>query len=140
MAVVFDLGQFDGKQVIAVDGQFSFVYGTSASSPTFGSIITLINDKLLSKGKSTTGSINLVLYANPQVLNNITEGADLGYGTGGFNATTGWDPVAGLGTLNYPMMLSLFEGPQQSLVEMRTWLFILVRVISVEGSKHLDGC
>ena len=109
MAVVFDLGQSDGKQVIAVDGQFGFVYGTSASSPTFGSIITLINDKLLSKGRSTVGFINPVLYANSQVLNDITEGADLGCGAGGLNATTGWDPVTGLGTLNYPMMLSLFE-------------------------------
>jgi tripeptidyl-peptidase-1 len=112
MAVVFDLGQSDGKQVIAVDGQFGLVYGTSASSPAFGSIITLINDKLLSKSKSTVGFIDSVLYANPQVLNDITEGANPGCGTDSFNATTGWDPVTGLGTLNCPMMLSLFEGLQ----------------------------
>ncbi|OCK90661.1 subtilisin-like protein, partial [Cenococcum geophilum 1.58] len=80
--------------VIAVDGQFGLVYGTSASSPAFGSIITLINDKLLSKGKSTVGFINPVLYANPQVLNGTIEGANPGCGTDRFNATTGWDLVA----------------------------------------------
>jgi len=72
----------------------------------------LINDKLLSDGKSTIGFINPVLYADPQVLNDITEGANLGCGTDSFNATTGWDLVTGLGMPDYPMMLSLFEGLQ----------------------------
>ena len=43
---------------IAVDGEFSLVYGTSASSPVFGSIITLINDARIAIGKPPVGFIN----------------------------------------------------------------------------------
>lgn len=105
-----DISVNGANYVIAVDGQFRLVYGTSASTPTFGSIITLINDGRLSKNKSTVGFINPVLYANPKALNDITEGANPGCGTAGFSATAGWDPVTGLGTPNYPKMLNLFEG------------------------------
>ena len=43
---------------IAVDGNFSLVFGTSASAPVFGSIITLVNDARLAVGKSSVGFIN----------------------------------------------------------------------------------
>ncbi len=36
-------------------------------------------------------------YANPHVLNDVTEGSNPGCGTPGFSAGTGWDPVSGLG-------------------------------------------
>lgn len=55
--------------VIAIDGEFSYVYGTSASSPTFGSVLTLINAARLDVGKSSIGFINPVLYAEPGILN-----------------------------------------------------------------------
>ena len=47
--------------VTAIDGTFFLVYGTSASSPVVGSIITLINDARLFEGKSPVGFINPVL-------------------------------------------------------------------------------
>lgn len=94
--------------MIAIDGEFGLVYGTSASSPTFGSIITLINQARLSVGKSSVGFLNPTLYANPGVLNDITQGDNPGCGTSGFSATTGWDPVTGLGTPNFPKLLKLF--------------------------------
>ena len=87
---------------------FGLVYGTSASSPVTGSILTLINEARYNAGKTSIGFINPVLYANPQVLNDITEGGNQGCGTAGFEATTGWDPVTGLGTPNYPKMKALF--------------------------------
>ena len=92
--------------VIAINGNFSYVYGTSASSPTFGSIITLINSARLSVGKSSVGFINPALYANPGVLNDIVGGGNQGCGTPGFTAVSGWDPVTGLGTPNFPKMLA----------------------------------
>jgi tripeptidyl-peptidase-1 len=49
-----------------------------------------------------------VQYANPQVLHDITQGDNPGCNTNGFSASTGWDPVTGLGTPNYPAMLDLF--------------------------------
>jgi len=45
----------------AVDGEFGLVYGTSASAPVFGSIITLINDARLAIGKRPVGFINPIV-------------------------------------------------------------------------------
>ena len=92
--------------VIAIDGVFSYVYGTSASTPTFGSVITLLNAARLDVGKSTVGFINPVLYANPGMMNDITSGGNQGCGTPGFTAVKGWDPVTGLGTPNFPKMVA----------------------------------
>ncbi|KAH7346722.1 peptidase S8/S53 domain-containing protein [Rhexocercosporidium sp. MPI-PUGE-AT-0058] len=96
--------------VIAVDGNFSYVYGTSASAPTFGSIVTLINGARLAIGKSSVGFMNPALYAHPGVLNDITSGGNQGCGTPGFTSVKGWDPVTGLGTPNFPRMLALYLG------------------------------
>lgn len=71
-----------------------------------------------------------MLYSNPQVLNDITNGSNPNCGTAGFSAVSGyvssflevntseelanimmccrWDPVTGLGTPNYPKLLELF--------------------------------
>ncbi|EMC93369.1 hypothetical protein BAUCODRAFT_113640 [Baudoinia panamericana UAMH 10762] len=105
-----DVSANGANYVIAIDGNFSLVYGTSASSPTFGSILTLINQERLNIGKSSVGFINPTLYANPWVMNDITEGGNQGCGTPGFSAEPGWDPVTGLGTPNYPKMSALFLG------------------------------
>lgn len=94
--------------MIAIDGNFSLVYGTSASSPTTGSILTLINQARYDVGKSSIGFINPTIYAHPYVLNDITQGGNQGCGTAGFESAPGWDPVTGLGTPNYPKMLALF--------------------------------
>lgn len=89
-------------------GEFGLVYGTSASSPTFGSVITLINGERYNAGKSSVGFLNPTLYANSSVLNDITQGNNPGCATSGFAAQPGWDPVTGLGTPNYPKLLELF--------------------------------
>jgi tripeptidyl-peptidase-1 len=96
--------------VVAVNGQFSLAFGTSASCPTFASLVNMINAKRLNAKKSPVGFLNPTLYANPQVLTDITIGGNQGYGTKGFTAVPGWDPVTGLGTPNFPAMLDLFMG------------------------------
>ncbi|KAH8821627.1 peptidase S8/S53 domain-containing protein [Xylogone sp. PMI_703] len=88
--------------------EFGLSGGTSASTPIFASIVNLINEERLAIGKKPVGFLNPVLYANPGVLNDITNGTNPGCGTVGFSAVKGWDPVTGLGTPNYPKMLSLF--------------------------------
>jgi tripeptidyl-peptidase-1 len=40
--------------------------------------------------------------------NDITNGTNPGCGTLGFNATKGWDPVTGLGTPRFPILLAKF--------------------------------
>ncbi|KAK3940912.1 peptidase S8/S53 domain-containing protein [Diplogelasinospora grovesii] len=103
-----DVSANGANYVVAIDGGFSLVYGTSASSPTFGSVVTLINEARLNIGKKPVGFLNPALYAHPWVMNDVTQGTNPGCGTPGFNATAGWDPVTGLGTPNYLKMLGLF--------------------------------
>lgn len=88
-----DISANGANYVVAIDGQFALVYGTSASSPTLGSILTLINEARYDSGKGSIGFINPVAYAHPYMFNDITEGGNQGCATPGFQATTGWDPV-----------------------------------------------
>ncbi|KAF7198229.1 Aorsin, partial [Pseudocercospora fuligena] len=90
-------------------GEFSLSGGTSASTPIFAAIINRINEERLAMGKKTVGFLNPVLYAHPEILNDITNGTNKGCLEGlGFDAVKGWDPVTGLGTPNYPKMAKLF--------------------------------
>lgn len=83
-------------------------FGTSLASPIFGAVITLINEERTAAGKGPVGFVNPVLYENPQVLNDITNGSNPNCGSSGFETAKGWDPVTGLGTPDYPKMLKLF--------------------------------
>lgn len=96
-----DISANGANYVVAVDGNFSLVYGTSCSSPVTGAILTGINNARLLDGKTSIGFINPVLYANPDVLNDITEGGNQGCGTPGFMAAPGWDPV----TVSVPIVV-----------------------------------
>lgn len=97
-----------GHNYIILDGGDEIVVsGTSASSPVFASMITLINDARIAAGKPPLGFLNKALYSLPaSVFNDITEGENKCAAahnnptccTQGFSAAKGWDPVTGLGT------------------------------------------
>ncbi|KAL6306869.1 family S53 protease [Sparassis latifolia] len=93
---------------IIVDGSEEGVDGTSCSSPTFTSIIALLNDQLIAAGKSPLGFLNPFLYSSTgtSALNDITSGTNPGCSTNGFSAGTGWDPVTGLGTPDFAKLLT----------------------------------
>ncbi|THH07970.1 hypothetical protein EW146_g9146 [Bondarzewia mesenterica] len=114
-----DLSANGANYVIGIDGQFELVFGTSASSPVVGSMITLINDARLAKGKgpvdallwgTNEGFINPAIYSSAfaHAFNDITTGGNQGCGTPGFTSTTGWDPVTGVGTPDFTALLPLF--------------------------------
>ncbi len=84
------------------------VGGTSASSPIVASLITLINEERLQVGKGPVGFLNPVLYAHPEMFNDIISGNNPGCGTDGFSTAPGWDPVTGLGTPDYGKMVEVF--------------------------------
>ncbi len=94
---------FEGNGVTEVDG-------TSASAPAFTALITLLNDELLAAGATPLGFLNPLLYhlavTAPAVFNDIQEGDNRCTETYccrfGFDAARGWDPVTGLGTVNFP--------------------------------------
>lgn len=104
-----DMSANGANYVVAIDGKWALVYGTSASSPTLGSILTLINEARYDIGKTSIGFINPVAYAHPEVFNDVTQGGNQGCGTAGFSATTGWDPVCFARffshTINHSLML-----------------------------------
>jgi tripeptidyl-peptidase-1 len=86
---------------VAINGSFWSISGTSASSPVFGAVVTLLNEARLQAGKGPIGFLNPILYQHPEVLNDITAGHNAGGGTAGFTAVEGWDTVTGLGTPNF---------------------------------------
>ncbi|KAH9855354.1 subtilisin-like protein [Lenzites betulinus] len=97
--------------VIEVAGQLQGVDGTSASSPTFASVISLLNDQLLNAGQSPLGFLNPFLYSKGvAALNDITSGSNPGCGTQGFPAAAGWDAVTGLGTPDFTKLSSVVGG------------------------------
>ncbi|KAJ7572670.1 family S53 protease [Mycena floridula] len=96
-----------GQNVAIVNGgKAASVAGTSCSSPIFTSVVALINDKLISSGKSPLGFLNPFLYAHPEMFTDVTEGSNPGCSTQGFPAAAGWDPVTGLGTPQFDKMLT----------------------------------
>lgn len=100
---------------VIVGGSFSNLYGTSASSPVFAGMISLINAQRKRLGFSPVGWINPSLY---QYAANFTVDVVSGDNrcclqgnpccTEGFHASTGWDPATGLGTVNFTAMSSMF--------------------------------
>jgi len=92
-------------------GQDVPVGGTSASSPTFSAIFTLLNDLRFNNGKSSLGYLNPLIYTiaaqNAGAFFDVIDGNNecpgcCGAGQlGGFLCSVGWDPVSGVGTPNY---------------------------------------
>ncbi|RDX44370.1 subtilisin-like protein [Lentinus brumalis] len=93
---------------IVQNGRLNVLDGTSASSPSFASVVALINDQLLNAGKPSLGFMNPFLYseAASEAFNDITSGSNPGCGTEGFPAHSGWDPVTGLGTPDFERLLA----------------------------------
>lgn len=82
--------------VINFRGEFTTIDGTSASAPTFASIVALLNNERLAAGQPALGFLNPLLYSNTSVFNDIVSGSNPGCATEGFPAVTGWDPVSRL--------------------------------------------
>ena len=106
------------------NGQNTYVDGTSAAGPVFASVIALLNAARLEAGKPPLGFLNPWLYQTvfpAGALNDITYGQSTGCtGTdqysglrtpevegASWSAVVGWDPVTGLGTPNFGLMLPL---------------------------------
>lgn len=99
----------EGYQVI-MRGKPISVGGTSASSPAFASMVSLINEARIAAGKPTMGFLNPFLYQNEEDFNDIVVGDNLisRYGSRfqyGYYCVTGYEPVCGLGTPQFDALL-----------------------------------
>ncbi|EJT98953.1 subtilisin-like protein [Dacryopinax primogenitus] len=91
--------------VVYVSGQPGLVDGTSCSTPTFASIILLLNDALQQQSKPRLGWLNPWLYGRGKAgVGDVSVGRNPGCGTAGFGAGRGWDPVTGLGTPRFGLL------------------------------------
>ncbi|KAK1981468.1 Pro-kumamolisin [Colletotrichum cereale] len=102
-----DVAAVGDRALIVSGGQWYVVGGTSMSAPIWASILTLINEERLSAGQATLGFVNPVLYAHPEVFNDITQGSNPGCNSTGFTAAKGWDPVTGLGSPDFAKLRKL---------------------------------
>ncbi|KAG9236157.1 putative Tripeptidyl-peptidase SED2 [Amylocarpus encephaloides] len=84
------------------------ISGTSASCPLMASIISLVNDALISSHRPPLGFLNPWLYAKGyKGFTDILSGNSQGCGVTGFPVTKGWDPITGFGTPNFPELVRL---------------------------------
>jgi tripeptidyl-peptidase-1 len=88
--------------------------GTSAAAPVFASLISLANSIRFSNGKPKLGFLNPLLYSSvlADSFRDITVGnnrcclSSQWCCESGFDTAVGWDPVTGLGSLDFKTFLS----------------------------------
>ena len=115
-----DVSLAGSTYAVYIGGLLRLVSGTSASAPVMAGMLSNINAARIAAGKGSVGWVNPALYTNSSLfVNDITSGnnkcaAMTGITpaiccTQGYYATTGWDPVTGLGSINYGKMLTSFS-------------------------------
>lgn len=87
------------------------VGGTSASTPAWGAVISLLNEECLSAsgGSKTLGFVNPLFYQNADAFTDITKGSNaIGENAAsGWKCTDGWDAATGLGTPKFSTLQNL---------------------------------
>merc|ERR1711918_140535 len=91
------------KTSYCVKGSLSFTWvaGTSASSPVVAGIFARLNGLRLAAGKPAMGFLNPFIYQNPDAFFDVTVGVNKDTSKNGFTATEGGDAATGFGTPNY---------------------------------------
>ncbi|KAH9176752.1 subtilisin-like protein [Lactarius sanguifluus] len=90
--------------------KFKSLDGTSCATPTAAGIISLLNDYRISNGRPPLGFLNPFLYGiGLEGLNDITSGSNPGCKTKGFSAVPGWDPITGLGSLDFEKLVAILS-------------------------------
>ena len=100
----------EGFQVV-LGGHVAGIGGTSASTPMFAGLVSLINEARIAKGGKPMGFLNPFIYQNADAFTDIVKGTNaISRGGGpvpyGYNCTVGWDPATGLGTPLFDKMLA----------------------------------
>ncbi len=116
-----DVSLLGYNYLVAIDSNFYLLSGTSASSPVFAAMISLINARRKSLGKSRVGWINPTLYSLYEddplggYVIDIIDGDNscTAYGAvccqQGFPAAVGWDGATGLGSVDFSVLSTLME-------------------------------
>lgn len=103
------------------------IFGTSASAPVFGAMISLINAARAAENKTSLGFLNPTLYAygrqknTKMMFNDVVsgynkcmsdqDGEDVVCCESGFYAAPGWDPLTGMGSIQFNQLVEMFTSP-----------------------------
>jgi len=114
-----DVCAIGDRILIWMSGYISVSAGTSASTPIFAGIVSLLNDARLNANKKPLGFLNPLLYKmqtdSPSTFHDITQGSSSwsriqSYSCKyGYGCSTGWDPASGLGTIDYTNTLAYIK-------------------------------
>ena len=109
---------------VVIQGGLASLYGTSASAPVFGAMISLINAARAANGQGPVGFLNPTLYAHggnstSTPFTDVTSGHNHCCANGdasaavccasGFVSSAGWDPVTGWGSARFPDLAHMLE-------------------------------
>jgi tripeptidyl-peptidase-1 len=114
-----DVASLGNAYNVIVGGQWFQVSGTSAASPVFCGMVTLVNGFREVAGKAPLGFLNPILYkVDKSVYNDVTDGVNNCCAGGqsaptcckyGFTAAKGWDPATGWGSLDFPLFAQALQ-------------------------------
>jgi hypothetical protein len=120
-----DVALLGEKFAVEDGGRVMAVGGTSASTPSWGAVISLLNEECLtaSGGQKTLGFVNPLLYKSAHAFNDITKGNNaIGENSGnGWSCTEGWDAATGLGTPNFPKLQAAVKSACGSAASVVVW-------------------
>jgi ABC-type multidrug transport system ATPase subunit len=118
-----DVAMLGSSYIIGIDDGFTLEWGTSASAPVFAGALALLNSRRIANGLTSIGWATPQLYKmygkwGKNIFNDVTSGENHCTATffpgepdmytcceQGFNASEGWDPVTGLGSVNVGALL-----------------------------------
>jgi Subtilase family len=99
-----DVATFDTSYQVVVGGGLTPVGGTSCAAPTTSGMLSIVNEELLLRKLPPLGMVAPFIYANADLLLDITRGNNNGYA-----ATPGYDPASGLGSWRVDSLGRLIE-------------------------------
>ena len=125
-----DISAVSVDYVICIQESFYLVSGTSCSSPTIAGMISKINSHRLANGLAPLGFLNPLLYTiyddmmnnidTNKYFNDITSGYNIGCSIDnniGFYASKGWDPITGVGSPNFELLLQRLLDTQDVIIK-----------------------
>jgi len=114
-----DVSSLGNAYNVIVGGQWFQVSGTSAASPVFCGMVTLINGIREVQGKSPIGFLNPILYkVDKSVYNDVVSGINNCCAKDsekpvccpkGFTASKAWDAASGWGSIDYPLFAAAVD-------------------------------
>jgi hypothetical protein len=106
------------KYIVAINGSFYPVDGTSASCPVVAGMVSLVNSDRMKAGKPSIGWMNPAIYSSSfhGCAKDVTTGENKclraedkdSCCSEGFQATRGWDPVTGWGSVDFEKFRNFF--------------------------------